>query len=178
MIDLALFILAALTVFAGYHVIRLLGIFQDTPFISTPSIARKTIMNAVSFSPSESVIDLGCGDGSLLIDLEKKFNVQPIGIEMRWFPYLLCRLRKIALKSGLQLKRKNILSADLSEAQTIYCYLGTKIMKKLELKFQKELKTGARVLSLSFPLPNRKPEKTIDIPMGWGYKTTLYIYLF
>ncbi len=69
------------------------------------------------------------------------------------------KLRSWVSGARLKLYMRDFFKADLSEADVVFCYLFPKIMEKLEGKFKTELRSGARVVSYGFRMPNREPDK-------------------
>lgn len=131
------------------------------PFISTPKEKFDAILNAVDLKPGEKIYDLGCGKAHLLIRASKKYKAHGVGYELSLTPYLWARLKIWFSGADVEIKMSDFFKADLSGADVVFCYLFPWMMAKLEPKFQKELKKGARVVSYSFPLPNLEPNKVI-----------------
>jgi cyclopropane fatty-acyl-phospholipid synthase-like methyltransferase len=79
--------------------------------------------------PNRPVIyELGCGWGSLLIQLSNDFPDAAIkGIEVSPFPYLVSRLRTAHLPN-VAVRRANFYDCELADADAVTCYLMTKAM--------------------------------------------------
>jgi hypothetical protein len=132
------------------------------PFISTKSSDFNQILKASELKTGETIYDLGCGKANLLVKAVKEYRVKGIGYELSLTPYLWAQLWSWISGTKLKLYMRNFFKADLSEADVVFCYLFPKIMKKLEDKFEQELKPGSRVVSYAFKLPNRQPDKVIE----------------
>lgn len=63
---------------------------------------------------------------------------------------------------------RNILSVNVSDADCIFLYLIPHMMKKLEEKFEKELKPGTKIVSYAFSLPHKTPVKEMSVPWLTG----------
>lgn len=118
--------------------------------------------------PSEKAVDLGSGDGRLLIALAKR-GAEAHGYEIN--PFLVRLSRKNIKKEGLADRAfvhfKNFWSIDFSQFNVVTVYGISFIMKNLELKLKKELKPGSRVVSNHFVFPD------------WQYKRSennVYLY--
>lgn len=131
------------------------------PFISTNKKDFFEICLAADIKNGERVYDLGCGKAHFLVYAAKKFGAIGVGYELTLYPYLWSRVRILLNKVNVVVFRKNFFDVNLKEADVVFCYLFPKIMKKLEPKFEAELRPGSRVVSYSFKLPNRKPDKEI-----------------
>ena len=120
------------------------------------------------------VFDLGCGDGRVVFAAAEK-GAQVIGIELNIFIYALaCFRKRISHKKGTII-RGNFLKVDLRNADTIFCFLVGKGMKKLSEKFRRELKKGCRVISHGAELPGWKAEKMITLKR-FIKKYVIYFY--
>lgn len=134
---------------------------RGVPFISTNKKDFKEILKAVELKPGETIYDLGCGKAHLLIYAAKKFKAKGIGYELTLWPYLWGKIKIRLSKADVEVRMKDFFAADLSQADVVFCYLFPSIMKKLEPKFESELKPGARVVSYSFKLPTRVPDREV-----------------
>ncbi|MFA6594223.1 MAG: hypothetical protein WCT16_03095 [Candidatus Buchananbacteria bacterium] len=146
-----------------FSVSILIGLIMTggVPFVSTPRYDLEKICEAAELKPGEKIFDLGCGKANLLTVAAKKFGAAGTGYELSLWPYFWGKLRVKLLRADVKLKMQDFLKADLSQADVIFCYLFPEVMDKLENKFQKELRPGARVVSYTFKLPNIQPAKTV-----------------
>ncbi|MFA6422202.1 MAG: class I SAM-dependent methyltransferase [Candidatus Buchananbacteria bacterium] len=131
------------------------------PFISS---AKKDFRNAIKVADLKSgelLCDLGCGRAHHLIYANKKVGAKCIGYELSLWPYLLAKLNIWLAKADVKVYYKNFFKADLSKVDVVYCYLFPEIMDKLEPKFKKELKPGARVVSYGFRMQHVTPQKAV-----------------
>lgn len=108
----------------------------------------------------EIVYDLGCGDGRLLIEAEKKQNIEARGFEIAPIPFLLASLKKWFENAKIKLYFSNFLKANLHDADVIFCYLGPDAMAALYQKMKKECRKGTRIISNTFRILEIKPVKT------------------
>ena len=131
------------------------------PFISTNKKDFKEILKAVELKEGEKLYDLGCGKAHLLIYGSKNFGAKGIGYELTLWPYIWAKIKIFLNRVDVKVFRKDFFSIDLSDADVVFCYLFPKVMKKLEPKFEKDLRPGSRVVSYGFKLPNRVPDKEI-----------------
>ena len=133
---------------------------QGVPFISTSARLHDTILQAAEIKKGERVYDLGCGKASLLIRASK-IGALGEGYEISLWPYVWARWNIWINRAPVRIHLRNFFKADLSQADVVFCYLFPEVMVKLEEKFLKELKPGARVVSHAFKLPNLEPAEVI-----------------
>ena len=112
---------------------------------------------------NEIAADLGSGDGRLVIALAKR-GLEAHGYEINPFLVLISRrkIRKLGLKNKAFVHFKSFWQTDLSAYDIITIFGIGFAMEKLEKKLQKELRSGARVVSNAFIFPNWKPRKKKD----------------
>jgi hypothetical protein len=72
-------------------------------------------------------------------------------------------------------KWRNFWTADLSEADVVFCYLFPDLMKDLALKLKANLKPGAVVVSCNFDLPGFVPEQVLR-PGNSLHNDPIYVY--
>ncbi len=138
--------------------IMLLWLSRGPFFVPTRRKYVSRIIPMLNLKEGEKVIDLGSGDGRLLIAIAEAGGIAH-GFEHN--PLLVWRSRRNARKAGLQERivvyGKNFWDADISEYDAVVIYGIPYIMARLEQKLRSELKKGARVVSYSFSFPTWKP---------------------
>jgi cyclopropane fatty-acyl-phospholipid synthase-like methyltransferase len=131
---------------------------RDIPYV--PSIPERieTMFELIEVSPGQKSLDLGAGDGRVVIEFAKR-GLDAIGIEID--PNLVKLANKNIKEAGLEEKvqvfEKDFWDEDFSKYDVITIYGITDIMKRLEEKFEHELKPGTLVVSNGFRLPYWEP---------------------
>lgn len=142
-----------------------IGIFigLGAPYVPTHDKILKKMIALLSIKPGEKAVDLGSGDGKIVIALAQA-GAEAHGYEIN--PFLVLWSKRNIKKAGLAGKAfihwKSFWSVDFSCFQIVTVYGITYMMKRLEKKSQKELKTGARVASNAFTFPNWSPIQNND----------------
>jgi hypothetical protein len=135
------------------------SLFLRIPYVPSSTRAAKQMIKIAALKKGNIVYDLGCGDGKLLFEAEKTKNITARGFEAAPIPYLLAQLKKWIFGSKATVRMQNFFRADLSDADVIFCYLGTDIMTRLAEKFEKECKKGTKIISNTFQMPSLTPTK-------------------
>lgn len=135
---------------------------------SSPEIIKKIIFLA-DINSAKKAVDLGSGDGRLVIAMAKA-GAEAHGYEINPFLVLLSRrnIRKAGLSGRAFAHWKNFWNEDFSEFDIVTIYGISYIMKKLEAKLKKELRPNAKVISSYF------------IFSDWPYskkEDNIYLYL-
>lgn len=150
----------------------LLSVVSGAQFVETPATVFDDIINISDLGPTDRFLELGSGMGSLCYFVAKQTSAKVIGVDINPLLTMIARWRSRDLPSAT-FKVGNILRADLARADVIYCYLLPPLLQALEKRFDRELSTGARIISYGFPLPGRKPIQTVPRTVGRG---ALYVY--
>lgn len=149
----------SLTVFLG-SILILLWLYRGPFFVPTRRKYVPRIIELLGVQPGERIVDLGSGDGRLLIAIAQAGGIAH-GFEHN--PILVWRSRQNAKRLGLEDKifvhRKNFWTMDVSGFDAAVIYGISYIMPRLEKKLRTELRPGARVVSYSFRFPHWEPVK-------------------
>lgn len=164
-------------IFAIVFLVSLLySAFVYVPFVPTPLSVVRKMVDAAEIADGQRIYDLGCGDGRLLIEASKGKKVIAKGFEINPFVYFLGKLRVLFSHQKVQIHKKNFERESLHDADVIFCYLFPHIMQKLSVKFQNELRKGARIVSYCFPLKGRNPKKIIPTRDDKPNNFLIYVY--
>ncbi|OHB17767.1 MAG: hypothetical protein A2734_02825 [Parcubacteria group bacterium RIFCSPHIGHO2_01_FULL_40_30] len=124
-------------------------------------ISKKSIKKVLSFgglSSRDTLYDLGCGDGRILISGSLNFGVpKAVGYEIALWPYLKALLLiKYSKLFNIKVFRRNCFKADVSQATFIYLYLFPKLVDKIAYKIAGEGKPETKVLCVTFPIDTNR----------------------
>lgn len=151
--------------------------WRAAPYVPTPAHDVQRILDLAAVKPNETVVDLGAGDGRLVLAAAKR-GATAIGYEIAILPYLVavirCALSSHRLRAHINFQ--DFYQADLRSAQVVIAFLLPRAMAKLKPKFEAELQSGTRVVSYAFPIPGWTPlrkDKTNARQLAtWVYKVT------
>ncbi len=129
------------------------------PYVASPVRVVDRMLELAKIKPGETVVDLGCGDGRILISAVEQYKAKAIGIEIS--PKLVAQATERIQREGLTDQAKviqgDLLQADLTAADVVTIYLESSLNEQLRPKLEKQLKPGARVVSHDYPVPGWKP---------------------
>lgn len=150
-VALLLFILIGVFLF-------ILDLFLDLPYVATDRKKIETIMEFAQIKKGQTVVDLGSGDGRLLIESAKR-GAFAIGYEINPLLILVSKIHANIKGLGDMVKVKNVSfwKADLKVADVIFVYAFIKTMPKFEEFIWKNAKKGTRIVVNTNPFPNKKP---------------------
>jgi len=158
----ALLVVTALFLFIAFSLF-ILSDFAGAPFVPSDSRKIQTMMELAGIKPGETIVDLGSGNGSLLIEAARR-GAQAIGVEINPFLvwYTRLRLRHLPEKKRILLIRRDFKHYPLHNADVVFLYLWPNTNEKLRFKLEHELKSRARIVSNSFPLKGWAPSQQKD----------------
>lgn len=134
----------------------------DVPYKGTrpPVIARMLEMAEVG--PDDHVIDLGTGDGRILIAAARERGSGGVGIDLD--AVLVGKARANAESAGVadrvRFETADLFKADLAAADVVTMYLLPEVNWRLCPRLLAQLKTGARIVSHAFDMGGWRPDET------------------
>lgn len=124
------------------------------PYIPTKKAGLDRIMALCGEVSGRKALDIGSGDGRIVMALARA-GAEAHGVEIN--PFLVwwsrARIRNAGLEGRAFIHRQNLWNFDCSGYDVVTLFGITHIMKRLEKKLRKELKPGARVVSIAFKFP-------------------------
>jgi len=152
-------LLISLSIFSYYQVYTKI-IEPGAVYYPTTNLAVKKMLKLSSAGPKDTLIDLGSGDGRILIAAAKK-GTKAIGYEIN--PFLVKKSRRLISKAKLDklvtVHQKSFWKADFSQATIITVYLFPKFMNRLQLLLEKSTKHPLKIVANNYPFPKLTPIK-------------------
>lgn len=147
------------------------------PYVASPQSIVDKMLEMAQLKSGETLFDLGCGDGRILFSAARNFGAKAVGVELS--PTLAKRTQQMAESQGLQDQVKviqgDMMNVNVAGANVVALYLMTDANEALRPKLEKELKPGARVVSLEFKIKGWKPSKVEKVE-AHRHPYTIYVY--
>ena len=147
----------------------------DVAFVPTPKKIVRSMLQLASLRRGETLVDLGAGDGRIIIEAVRRFGAHAIGVEMDVGRISRIKERLAATGINAELIAGDIFDVDLSRADVVAIYLSASANARLGPKLKAEMRKGTRVVSLDYPLPHWKPERELEVNAS-GISRKLYLY--
>jgi hypothetical protein len=154
----------------------------DVVYVPTPQVVVEEMLRMAKIGPQDFLIDLGSGDGRIVITAAKKFGAQGFGVDLD--THLLKIARTVASAEGIAERanfvEQNLFETDLSKATVISSYLLPEMNLKLRPKIM-ALKPGTRVVAHDYHMGDWYPDEQKDIPVPEkkvGTPGVSYVYLW
>ena len=145
----------------------------DVIFVPTPGEIVDTMLKMAAVTKKDTVYDLGCGDGRIVITAAQRYGARGVGIDID--PDRVTEatenVRKAGVADRVRIVRGDLFEADISAATVVTLYLLTDLNLKLRPKLLRDLSPGTRVVSHAFSMGDWTPERTAEIA-----GTTVYLW--
>jgi protein-L-isoaspartate O-methyltransferase len=149
------------------------------PYISTPMPAVDQMLDLAKLKPSETLYDLGCGDGRIVVEAAARYHAKAVGIEIsrRLARQATDNVKSRSLQSQVQIIHGDMMQVDLAPADVVTLYLSTLANERLRPNLEQELRQNARVVSYDFPIAGWRPTQLAETEAGKsGIRHTIYVY--
>lgn len=139
---------------------------EEVPFITSPDNVTLEMLRIADVRPGDHVIDLGSGDGRIVITAAKRFGATGLGVEI--VPELVQQSLRHAREAGVagrvDFREQDLFQTDLAPATVVTMYLLPEVNLKLRPTLL-ALKPGTRIVSHDWDLGDWKPDRTTVVPV-------------
>lgn len=137
----------------------------DVPYVTTPQNVVDAMLDLAAVGPGDTLLDLGSGDGRIVVTAARRYGVPGTGIEID--PRLIRLARENAQKAGVADKaffmEQDLFATDLTQASVITLYLLPDVNKRLKPALRK-LKPGTRIVSHDWDMgEDWAPDKVVTV---------------
>ncbi len=155
-----------------------------SPYAATPDSVVEAMLSLAAVGPRDFLIDLGSGDGRLVITAAKQHGARGLGVDID--AKLVDLASRFAERDGVadrvRFLEQDLFLTDVSAATVVTIYLLPSIMGRVAQKLSAELAPGTRVVVHDFPLPGWRADRVaaFDVPEKRDYtfneRATIYLY--
>jgi Methyltransferase domain len=144
---------------------------SSVPYVPTPQEVVERMLEMARVGPQDYLIDLGSGDGRIVVTAAKKFGTHGFGVDLN--PVRIKESVENAASAGVSdrvaFHQRNLFDTDLGEATVITMYLLPRVNLLLRPKLL-ELKPGTRIVSHDFDMDDWKPDESaiMDVKEKYG----------
>jgi len=156
---------------------------DEVPFVVTPDNVTLAMLELARVGPQDFVLDLGSGDGRIVILAARRFGASGLGVEI--VPELVERSRRNAAQAGVaeraRFVEQDLFKTDLSAATVITMYLLQEVNLQLRPSLL-ALKPGTRIVSHDWHMGDWRPDRslTVDAPdksVGFDKRSQLHLWV-
>ena len=159
------------------------GSDASVPYVPTPQVVVERMLEIGKVGPQDYLIDLGSGDGRIVVTAAKKHGARGFGVDLN--PVRIEEANENARSAGVTERaafyQRDLFETDLSSATIITMYLLPRVNLELRPKLL-ELKPGTRIVSHDFSMGEWKPEfheqlEVQDKYGGSGGRSDIYLWI-
>jgi precorrin-6B methylase 2 len=147
------------------------------PDIPTPPQVIERMLEDAHLKSSETLFDLGCGEGRVVIMAAQKYKAHAVGIELSRdiSDKTAAHIKAMGLDQMVSIVHGNALHYDLSPADVVTLYFLTSSNDRLKPVLEKYLKPTARVVSHDYEIRGWKPSMKESVAVD-GRQHMIYVY--
>ena len=140
---------------------------EEVPFVTSPDNVTLEMLRIADVGAQDYVIDLGSGDGRIVVLAAQRFGARGLGVEI--VPELVSKSQENARNAGVaeraEFRAQDIFQTDLSAASVVTMYLLPDVNLALRPALLK-LKAGTRLVSHDWDMGDWKPDRTsvVSVP--------------
>jgi SAM-dependent methyltransferase len=139
-----------------------------TPFVVSPDAVVDRMLYLAQPRPGERLVDLGSGDGRIVIEAAKRYGARGLGVEID--PALVRRARENAKRAAVEalasFEVQDLFETDLRGVNVVTMYLLPEVNLKLLPRFIDQLRPGARIVSHDYDLGPWPFDEMIELPLA------------
>jgi SAM-dependent methyltransferase len=137
----------------------------DVIFVPTPNEVVDAMLKMAAVTKADTVFDLGCGDGRIVIAAAQRYGARGVGIDIdpERVSEATENARKAKVADRVRIVQGDLFEADISAATVVTLYLLTDLNRKLRPKLLRDLAPGTRVVSHAFDMGDWKPERQASV---------------
>lgn len=139
---------------------------EEVPFVVTPDHVTREMLRLADVKASDFVIDLGSGDGRIVITAARLHGARGLGVDI--VPPLVeqsrFNARRARVADRVEFRVQDLFETDLSPATVITMYLLPEVNLRLRPRLL-ALVPGTRIVSHDWDLGDWRPDRTLTVPV-------------
>ena len=139
---------------------------DEVPFITSPDNVTLEMLTMAGVKRTDHVLDLGSGDGRIVILAAKRFGATGLGVEID--PSLvrvsIAHAQAAGVAQRAEFREQDLFKTDLSGATVITMYLLPEVNMQLRPSLL-ALKPGTRLVSHDWDMGDWTPDRTTVLPV-------------
>lgn len=150
---------------------------KDVVWVPTPDVLVEKMLDLAKVTPQDYVIDLGSGDGRMVIAAAKR-GAKALGVEYE--PEMVelarARARQAGVANTALFVKGDMYEADISQATVLALFLLPENLDRLASKFL-ALKPGTRIVLNEYLVSGWTPDITENVEQDCGAWCTAHLYV-
>lgn len=148
------------------------------PYVPTPQDVVDRMLTLAGVTEEDTIYDLGCGDGRIVITAASRFGARGVGIDFD--PQRIAESNANAARANVEhlveFIEQDAMQVDVSDATVVTLYLLSSSNEKLRPILTRQLRPGARIVSHAFSMGNWTADTIDRFEDARGNTRTLYLW--
>jgi SAM-dependent methyltransferase len=156
------------------------GAFQSAPEVRyepTPMDVVRVMLDVARVHADDLVADLGCGDGRFVIEAARRHGARGLCVDID--PRRIDEARRNAAAAGvaerITFRNQDLFATELRGVTVVMLFLSPRFNQKLRPKLERELASGARVVSHWHDMGDWPPKRTLRVKSD-GRERPVYLW--
>jgi precorrin-6B methylase 2 len=124
------------------------------PYVPTPHSVVKAMLELAELSKDDVIIDLGCGDGRIVIAAARDYGARGIGVDID--PELIEKAKQLAKSNGVghlvEFRAEDATRTSLTTATVVILFLTPGGNELIRPRLETELRPGTRVITHNYTI--------------------------
>lgn len=139
--------------------------FGDTPYVQTPQNVVDTMLKLARVGADDYVIDLGSGDGRMVITAAKRYGARGFGVDLdrRLVALSNANAAKAGVADRAVFYERDLHDTDVSRATVLTLYLLPEVNLMIRPRLLATLQPGTRIVSHDYDMGRWPPDYQTEI---------------
>jgi hypothetical protein len=156
----------------------------DTPYVQTPMSVVERMLEIAKVGPGDYVIDLGSGDGRMVITAATKHGARGFGVDLD--RKLVALANRNAAKAGVADRavfyQRDLHATDVGAASVMSIYLLPEVNLMIRQRLLATLKPGTRIVSHDYAMGEWPPDFQTELAapgktVGIGERSKIFYWM-
>jgi len=156
----------------------------DTPYVQTPQNVVDRMLEIAQINGGDYVIDLGSGDGRMVITAARKYGARGFGVDLD--RRLVALSNRNAKKAGVadraEFFQRDLHETDFSRASVLSIYLLPEVNLMIRGRILSTLRPGSRIVSHDYAMGAWPPDFQTELPapgktVGIGERSKIFYWV-
>lgn len=143
-----------------------------TPYLPSTPLNVDEMLRLAAVTPSDTVYDLGSGDGRVVIAAARDYGARGVGVELdaKLVAESTENARRARVADRASFRQADVLTAPVGDATVVTMYLLPPLVRKLQDRLYADLKPGSRIVAHDYPFPDWTADRRVVV------SKTFYLY--
>jgi len=143
-------------------------LFFGAPYVPTRRAQRETALDLLNLKAGQTLVDLGCGDGAMLIAAARR-GINAVGYEINPVLAVIAWLRTRRFGKKVKIVQGNFWHKKWPPTDAIFVFLTHRYMERLHQNMQKRFNHPVKLVTYGFSIPNKKPKASREACFLYKY---------